>query len=144
MLTELLVKNVMTAQPVCVYHLETLERIRYLFSTNSIHHIPVLSKENTIIGIISFSDLNLCMDWTTKFDVADRKGAHDQLLHSLTAIDVCTKEVFTVRATDTLETCYRLFSHNQFHCLPVIDEDGKVVGIITTYDMLKVAYDPNK
>jgi predicted transcriptional regulator len=47
--------------------------------------------------------------------------------------------IVSVRKDNSLNHCAELFRHNAFHCLPVI-EDEKIVGIVTTYDLLEFAY----
>jgi CBS-domain-containing membrane protein len=143
MINNILVQEIMSDHPICVKYSETLENTRHLFSINNIHHVPVVNDEHELVGIISNHDLNTYLDWTQQFNIVNRQKENARLLNSMTNMDICTKEVFTVRPHDDLETCYKLFLHNRFHCLPVINEKGKVVGIITTYDMLKVAFKPN-
>ena len=41
--------------------------------------------------------------------------------------------------TDTVVTAATHFTKNKYHALPVV-ENGKLVGIVTTYDLIEYAY----
>jgi CBS-domain-containing membrane protein len=49
-----------------------------------------------------------------------------------------TCEVYSLRSDDTLETAIKLFYTHQFHALPVVDDAGHLMGIVTTSDLMKV------
>jgi len=48
-----------------------------------------------------------------------------------------TTKLITVKPTDTLAHVRHLFMQNSIHHLPVTDSAGRLVGIMTTYDMWK-------
>jgi len=52
--------------------------------------------------------------------------------------DVMTRKVWCVKPSDKLERAHRLFQAHPIHHLPVIDENGKLVGILSKSDFLKV------
>jgi acetoin utilization protein AcuB len=60
------------------------------------------------------------------------------LLQETLVEEVMTKDVYSLRTDDTLETAVQLFHTHQFHALPVVDEAGHLMGIITTSDLMKV------
>ena len=49
--------------------------------------------------------------------------------------DVMTREVVTARAEDPVERAAAIFAERGFDHLPIVDEDGKVVGIVTSWDI---------
>ena len=54
----------------------------------------------------------------------------------LTIEQVMTKDVLTIQHKDTVYDAALLLSENEFHALPVMDED-ELVGIVTTTDLIK-------
>ena len=50
---------------------------------------------------------------------------------------IMTKDVVTVKPDDSLEVVKDLLFHKHFHHLPVVDEDYKLVGILTSWDLIK-------
>ncbi len=50
---------------------------------------------------------------------------------------VMTKNVFTVRPEDSLGKVKELFENHRIHHVPVVDDTNQLVGIVTTYDLVK-------
>lgn len=133
------VEEVMTSNLTVVKPTETAHNIDRLFTTKNIHHVPVVSDDDVFIGLISKVDIQLLKHWGTNFDLAEAKKQNNGILNSMLAKDIVKKTVVSVRKDNTLSYCADLFKHNHFHSLPVI-EDDKIVGIITTYDLINFAY----
>jgi CBS domain-containing protein len=56
------------------------------------------------------------------------------------ARDVMTKQVYTVRPSDSAKKAADLICRHQIAGLPVIDENNKVVGVVSEKDILKKIY----
>lgn len=138
-LLNLKVKDVMTKDVIAVQENDTMQTVCDIIRTSKIHHIPVVDDDNKLQGIISKIDVALIQDWATNLDLRSSKRYNDQVLNSQTAGERMTRQVAKVSPDDTLETCADIFKENLFHCLPVLHEK-ELVGVITTYDLLRVAY----
>ncbi len=134
------VMEVMTFHPITVKSDTPLLQVRDVLEKEAIHHLPVVDEDGCLIGIISKSDLLLVLDWGTKFNLKSSHVINDTLLNSNTALEICSKNVMAVRPDDTLQSCYELFRENYFRSLPVIDEEDKLLGIITPFDMMTAAF----
>ncbi|MCD8501725.1 MAG: CBS domain-containing protein [Bacillaceae bacterium] len=53
--------------------------------------------------------------------------------------DIMTKNVTTVSTEDSVETCARLLMEGNYSGIPVTDQNGKLVGIVTEGDLIKRA-----
>lgn len=53
--------------------------------------------------------------------------------------DIMTTEVITVSTGDSVELCAKLMQENNISGLPVLDEGGKVSGIVTEGDLIRRA-----
>ena len=53
--------------------------------------------------------------------------------------DIMTEEVITVNVNDTVEKCAKLLSKHDLSGLPVLDDEGNVVGIVTEGDIIRRA-----
>lgn len=53
--------------------------------------------------------------------------------------DIMTKEVITVREEDTVEKCAKLLTTHNLSGLPVLDDKGKVKGMVTEGDLIRRA-----
>jgi len=59
----------------------------------------------------------------------------------LTAGAIMTSNMVTVRPDASIEEAIELLMRDQISGLPVIDDDGRLVGVITEFALLAVAYD---
>lgn len=51
--------------------------------------------------------------------------------------DIMTKEVITVSEDDTIEKCANLLITHNLSGLPVLDDNGKIKGIVTEGDLIR-------
>jgi len=58
-----------------------------------------------------------------------------------TVQEIMVRDVICVNPTDTLQKVKELLINNRIHHVPVVEPDGNLVGIITTYDLFKLAVD---
>ena len=133
------VRQIMSQNVVRVTRTASMKTVDDLFTEHGFHHLPVVDEREYPVGIISAGDLKLLKNYGTRLGLHQSKLINESLLHSNLAADVMSKPVITVRPDDTLERCADLLRENLFHALPVV-EDGRLVGLITTYDLLITAY----
>jgi len=62
----------------------------------------------------------------------------------LRAKDIMSTTLFTCRENDTLEDAFRIMSERQVRRLPVLDADGRLVGIVTLSDLGRLERDPQQ
>lgn len=129
------VAEIMTRDLLIVEPDDTLEKVRDIFQSNRVHHVPVVDKSGKLAGIISKSDFNRVNHILTLTDVEKYKEYNDMLYRSLTAAAIMTKQVATVSPEDTLEVVADFFRENLFHAVPVVNRDF-LVGIVTTHDLI--------
>lgn len=133
------VSDIMNTNLYTVRENEILEKVESIFSSQKIHHLPVENEAQELVGMISKSDMQLVKHWGTKLGLTKAQRSNSFIMRTQLAKDIMTKKLVTVSTSTSLEKCAELFKTNQFHSLPVI-EKGKLVGIITTYDLLAEAY----
>jgi len=138
-LLNLPVQDVMTKELITVHETDLMATVEELLTSHKINHIPVIDEDGLIKGILTKNDLMLLKDWGSKLNLKASIKANYQILHSNTAKDKMSTNIITVSPTDNLEHCAKIFRDNTFHALPVTS-DGALVGMITTYDLLNVAY----
>ena len=119
-----------------------LKEINIIVERENIHHIPVVYNDNKFVGMISKSDILLLMDWGTKKNLPGSERKNVFMLTSNLAVDLMETSVVQVSPEDTVEKCVQIFKENYFHALPVVNESGVLVGLVTTFDLLMLAYTP--
>ena len=116
---ELKVHAVMAADPMTVSPETPMQEALDLFRRERISGAPVLSNQE-LIGIISIEDLIRCL----------KNGD----LTSPVSNYMSTK-LLTVRGSDPVIEALKLFVSSHYGRLPVLDINGKLVGIITKGDI---------
>ena len=61
----------------------------------------------------------------------------------LTARDIMTKDLLTIRRTATVEEAIDTLLMQRISGLPVVDDRDQLVGIVTEFALLAIAYDPS-
>lgn len=129
------ISRIMTRKPETVTPTDTMEVVRLIFEKHGFHHIPVVD-DGKLVGLVSYTDyLQLIR---SVFDNKQEIRANEKVLNAVVVKDVMTKSLLCLSADDSTETALRLFKANQFHSLPVIDDKNRLVGIVTTYDLMRV------
>jgi acetoin utilization protein AcuB len=128
--------EVMTKFPLTVQTEDPLTEVQDIFDQNSIHHIPVLSEEKQIVGIISKTDLDQLSWGMSLFKNPKRESYNEALMHTRRVKDVMTDNVYTLDVDDCIDDAYSVFRSEGFRAIPVL-ENGELVGIVTPIDLVK-------
>ena len=75
----------------------------------------------------------------TSTDICDKIVAQDQNPMAVKVKDVMTSPLITVRQDDALSECAATMKKNRIHHLPVTDDRGGLVGMISASDFLVAA-----
>ena len=126
-ISEIITKNLVTANVT-----DGLKEISGLLKTNNIRHIPIVSGDK-LVGIISKTDI-MRLSFGDIYE--GQENADEAIFDMLTTAQVMVNSPTTVNAHDTIKEVAELMSSVEFHALPVLDE-GKIVGIISTTDLIK-------
>ena len=132
----ILLKDIMTKDPVTLNIDESFCRVAQIFQERDIRHLPIVNAQGQILGIISQRDLNR---------IASPKKASDgsflydpvELTRYILKQHVIHK-VISLSPEDTLKTAVAIMAEKKLGCMPVVDPTGKVLGIVTVTDMLKL------
>lgn len=131
------VSTIMTKNVVKLNVSDNLTKAETLFKKHHIRHIPVV-KENTIIGMLSYTDL-LRISFADEVD--DEENSIDITVYNMFSVEqVMTKNLTTIFPTTTIKEAAEILSKNEFHALPVLENDT-LVGIVTTTDLIKYLID---
>jgi acetoin utilization protein AcuB len=112
---------------------KTLAEIENIMTKSCIEHLPVLNN-GVLVGIISNLDIKSYKSMKAGTVASDRK---DDLTLELKAFQIMTRDVFTVTEETSLIDTIRIMIEKQIHCLPVLSKAGRVVGIVSSTDILR-------
>lgn len=131
------ISEIMTTRLITVTPDTSAKEVYDIFKKNDFHHLPVVEKGEILIGIISKEDFfkvsYILSQQTTGKTWSE---AHYQSLH---AKDFMTNYPMTLDPDDTIGLAADVFLTNKFHALPVV-EDHRLVGIVTTHDLLTYSF----
>ena len=129
----MLVKDWMSKDPVTINDDTSMMKAIHLMKQNRFRRLPVLH-EGRLVGIVSDRDLKEASpSKATTLDVHELY----YLLAELHVKDIMTRDPVTVAPEDTVERAAQLMLENTISGLPVVDDQGKVVGILTQSDVFR-------
>ena len=126
------ISKIMSKRVVSVHKNQSLQQVAKLIRDRPIRHVPVMSGKE-IVGMLSKTDL----EKISFVNTIDGNKLTTLMYDVLTIEKVMTKDVLTIQHKDTIYDAALLLSENEFHALPVMDED-ELVGIVTTTDLIKI------
>jgi CBS domain-containing protein len=137
------VSDVMTTKVVTVDRLTPYQEIDRLLTRHRISGVPVLKMGREVAGVVSETDLLAAEDERRR--QARMAGSIGRRWHlrkhryvRLAAGALMTSPAITVGPDATIPTAARLMNTDHISRLPVVDEDGKLVGIVSRRDLLSV------
>jgi acetoin utilization protein AcuB len=128
----MLVKHRMTSDPITVTPDETLAHALQLTRKHRIRHLPVVGRDDRLAGILSDRDIRLAMPSPLNVEDAERAD----FLERTPVAAVMTRKVITVRENETIENAARQLYRHRIGSLPVVQENNRLLGILTETDIL--------
>ena len=126
------VSKIMTKELITLSLRDDLYKAEKLFRENHIRHIPVI-KNRHIVGMLSLTDLKR-ISFLDSYDANEIKI--DNAIYNMLSIEqIMVKNPIKVTSNITIKSVVEILSKNEFHALPVVDDDI-LVGIVTTTDIL--------
>ena len=92
-------------------------------------------------GIIPIVEGNKLVGTVTDRDIAIRVVAEGKSPSSTTVGEIGSRELVTIDPQQDLDEALRLMARHQVRRLPVVEEDGKLVGIVAQADVARHASD---
>lgn len=132
------VQNWMTTDVVSVTPETSLLKVGKLMKDHHVRRLPVLDDKGRVVGIISDRDVRDASP--SKATTLDMYEMH-YLLAELKAKNIMTANPLTVKPSDTVEQAALLMLDNKVGGLPVVEENGTLVGIISDHDVFKALVD---
>ena len=132
----MLVKDFMTRHPVLITETTTAPEAQKIMVENGIRHLPVTGSGKRLRGLITRQSLKLDQEVIGSLNVWEIT----RFLSNLKVKDVMIKanNIHTIDVDKTAERAARIMIDHKIGCLPVVEDDDVVVGILTEVDLLHV------
>ncbi len=144
--SKVLVQEIMSRPVKTIPHSFPLVTALKMLSENKIKRIPVLEGEK-LAGVITVTDLLIAMTQQGKLNVVGKfiqqknKNSSDIIMINefLKAKNWMVSPVQTISHKSTLLDAASLMAEKGFGCIPITDDNGLLVGIITDTDLVRKA-----
>ncbi|MET9730551.1 CBS domain-containing protein [Streptomyces sp. NPDC006458] len=148
------VGSVMTSDTVRAGSTTPFKEVARLLADHHISGLPVIDEDDKVIGVVSETDLTTRQavtddtgsgPWHRLRPKALTRGARKQAgkAAARTAGELMTTPAVTVHADDTIAQAARTMARWRVERLPVLDEEDRLVGIVTRRDLLQVFLRPD-
>jgi CBS-domain-containing membrane protein len=140
--SQVLVKEAMSKNVIAVKRDADLHEVSRLLSEHRISGMPVVDDDNRVIGVVSEADVLVLAGMNKKHTFKDvlriilgepvpsrTGGGHVE--------NVMSAPVFTAGEDDDIKKAAGILDERKIKRLPVVDERGKLVGIISRADIVR-------
>jgi CBS domain-containing protein len=145
----------MTTDIVSIRPADTVYEALELMLENHISALPVINGRGRCVGIISATDvLNLTQDVENELlglretENLTHHRAVERLANSEMAAEsvqaAMTRDVFRVRPEATIAKAAALMVRHHVHRLLVVDDEGRLLGIVSTMDVMRALAGKNR
>ena len=137
--------DVMTSEVISVDENATVPAVARLLAERGISAVPVVDKDNRVIGMVSEGDLlhraetgtERRRSWWLDMVASTNRLAGDYIKsHSVQVKDVMTRNVLSVTETTPVADIALLLEANRIKRVPVV-RDGKLVGIVSRANLVQ-------
>lgn len=128
-LSSLKLSDIMTPDPITLSPEDNILEKGRVFKENNLHHIPVVTLEKEVVGMVSSKDIESFGNILKIMD-SEKKGVPIK--------EIMTVPIFSYYEDVPVAEAAKAMIDNQIHAIVVADKNGKMVGIVTSTDILKL------
>ncbi len=140
------VKDVMSTHVVAVRMNASFKDMAARLREHRVSAFPVLDEDNKVVGVVSEADLltKEALEYSASGRVSGMLHHKEQAkAAATTAADLMTKPPVTVGPNEFVSNAARLMYARKVKRLPVVDDDGRLIGIVSRADVLSVYSRPD-
>ena len=142
------VREVMTVDPVTVTPATPLKELVDILVEHKISAVPVLGMQGKVLGLVTETDLLRKEELKRDPDVRHSRHmtyrARRDMATAEIAGELMSTHPVTARADMTVAEAARLMDRHQVTCLPVVDDEEKLLGVVSPRDLLRVFLRPDE
>lgn len=141
----MLVKHLMSTAPLTVAPETSLQEVAALLARHRISTLPVLAPDGTVCGVVSEADLirdTFATDPRTRIRPVAPPIASSPVRSPgqdpRSVSEVMTRPALTVLQHSDAASAAALMTSHHVRCLPVLDAQGQLVGVLSRSDLVRV------
>jgi CBS domain-containing protein len=129
------IRKTMTAQVITIDKYADILEARALMVANRFRHLPVVDENDNLAGIITDRDVRSALS-------LERYNAPQEIdpsngISGIVVADVMTRDPLTIALDSTIQDALLLIRDHGVGAFPVVDETGKLRGILSDSDLLR-------
>jgi acetoin utilization protein AcuB len=125
----------MTQEVLTIDEHADIAQAQAMMDKHRIRHLPVVEEDNFLIGIVTDRDIRSALP-SPYLPVSD-SAASTKRLQEIKIKDIMTKNPVSISPSDTIQDALLLIQKIRVGALPVVDEHGRLKGIISVRDLLR-------
>jgi CBS-domain-containing membrane protein len=136
------VKDVMTADVICIKKDADIHEAARILSENRISGLPVVDEEKHLIGIVTEADILYSAGMKKSHNFRDilrhvLGEPHPKIRNGSKVEEIMTTKVITTTPDRDIKEVARILDENMIKRLPVVDENNKLIGIISRANIVR-------
>lgn len=129
------VSRSMTIKVVTIRPEATVLEAQKMMATHQIRHLPVIDGEDRLIGVVTDRDVRSILPYDCYKDPGCTE--EQEKVAGLKIKDIMAVEPLTISPSDTIQDALLLIQEKRVGAFPVVDDTGKLKGIISVRDLLR-------
>ncbi|WP_144393013.1 CBS domain-containing protein [Pleionea sediminis] len=129
------IEDVMTQNPITLSRFNSLADARKLMKDKGFRHVPIVNEFGELVGLVT--QRTIYQYGISSQTFMDEKELSEIETGTLLS-DIMTTELTTVSPRCKVNRAAEIIHKHKFGCLPVVDADKKLKGIITDHDFVTI------
>ncbi|MFQ3190717.1 MAG: acetoin utilization protein AcuB [Paraglaciecola sp.] len=129
----MLIERIMSTPVVTVSLDDTMRVVKQIFENAKFHHLLVVEK-GKLYGVISDRDL---LKSVSPFIDTIQATAHDKFTLNKKVHQIMSRKPITLTTSADVYEAISLFNQHNISCIPIVNEKGTPVGIVSWRDILR-------
>ena len=100
-----------------------------------IHHLLAIDDFGKLVGVLSDRDIK---KFASPFAGSKLEEDRDRATLKLPVQSIMSKKVLSCPPDMPIKQCIELMLQKSIHAIPVVDGEGKLTGLVTATDMLRI------
>jgi CBS domain-containing protein len=141
------VGDVMSTRAVAVSEHAHFQQIAGLLNELRLTSLPVVTEDRKVIGVVSAADLARKQECHARAEKTPGWQVHAKeraKAEARTAAGLMTSPAVTIGSGELLGTAARVMSAHHVKQLPVVNADGRIIGVVSRTDLLKAFSRPDE
>ncbi|CAN5588078.1 CBS domain-containing protein [soil metagenome] len=135
-MSPVLVRHIMSSPVVTFFEEQNLPLAEDVMRLKHLRHLPVIDDNRRLVGLVTHRDLLRAQISTmTGLTDAQRRAREEEVL----VRQIMTRDVWTVTPDTLASVAGATLVDHAYGCVPVVDDDHRLVGILTEHDYLRFA-----